>query len=625
MSAKWRRDGYIKPTSGNSFPKELLFLDTETYQIKPDNVTLIFPLKLGVLIYVKLDKNAKVIKRDVSTFYSLDDFYDMFYGFIKRKKTLYVFGHNIGFDIRVLNAPHILSAKGFISSPPIINERLFIWRLKSDNGNVIFIDTANYAVQSVKQLGKDMGYDKMDVDLEQTNDNDLLNYCIRDTEIVEKFVIKYIQFIHNNDLGKFSVSLASQALLTWRHRFITTSLYIHTNQEVLDIERSAYHGGRVEAYYIGNLHDETYYYLDINSMYPYVMSTSLLPNRLLSFTVSPSIQLLSLMQHDFYFIADVQLKARNNAYPVFPTKPLSIKNTPVNNEKELDYSDIHGYLVFPTGNYRTVLHHSELMHALEHNEITHIYSLMTYNKAIMFNDYVDFFYKQKQMATLAKDNSWRFISKLFLNTLYGKFGQTNVNREFIGYTALDGLWRVPIYNRDTHITKQRIAWFGEIIEEYKDGEATYSFPAIAGAITAECRMLLYSIIKQAGKSNVFYADTDSVITNTTGYNNLKSRLDDNAIGYLKVEHTSDELTIRGAKDYDFGEISKTKGKSAKATNITDNKWSQLQFQSFLSWLNHGGNTPPSATRIEKRRLGVYNKGIVSLGGFVIPFELDTNS
>lgn len=190
-----RRVGNISKLTGKSFPKDLLFFDTETYIIEGENDTLTWPLRLGVAIYVHLNDDMTVGKRTVLTFKTVEDFITILKTYCKSRRKVYVFAHNIKFDIMVMNLPLELDKHDIKSSLPVINERLFIWHMDIGNSSALFLDTANYGVISVEQLGNDLGYEKLKVDFDTVSESDLITYCRRDVEILERFMIDYIGFI----------------------------------------------------------------------------------------------------------------------------------------------------------------------------------------------------------------------------------------------------------------------------------------------------------------------------------------------------------------------------------------------------------------------------------------------
>lgn len=595
-----RRIGNIPKLKGNYRPTEFLFFDTETYIINDENDKVKWPLRLGIVIYVKFAKDMSIEKRRVLSFKTVDDFITILKTYCKARRKLFVFAHNIKFDIMVLNLPMELDKHGIKTNLPVISERLFIWHFSIGKGHCLFLDTANYGVISVEQLGHDLGYSKQHVDFDNCTDDELLAYCRVDVEILEKFMLEYVRFISINELGSFRNTLASQSLTAWRSRFMTRSICIHKEENVLTLERSAYHGGRVECYHIGQLPVQDYYYLDVNSMYPYVMRNSNVPVKLLYTVDSCDVSKLDKYVKAHYVIANVNVKTDIPAYPL-------LKN---------------GKLLFPIGEFNTTLHHNELSYALQHGHIQSINNVLLYKFAKIFTSYVDFFYQIKLDSKTNQNLSWYTIAKLFQNSLYGKFGQSGVH-QIITYGEYERI--IERYYGNTLGTEEyetTVNWFGTMVAEKKEGESTFSSPSTAGAITANARMLLLYYIECAGWQNVYYCDTDSIIVNAIGYSNMANYLDNNELGALKLEKLSNNVHVYGPKDYTFGDILRHKGIPTKAQQLDDNHWKVLQFGGIKPWFNVGTNVLANGRYVIKTRRGTYNKANVDMEtGEVTPFTL----
>ncbi len=583
-------------------PLNLLFLDTETNN-RPDPAGIIdFTFKIGVSIFHRLDRDQNTIDRVIDYWNDPGDIINIIQVYLKKRETLYIFGHNIGFDIRVLELPERFNKLGWNSEPPILNQRVFIWSVDTGEGKITFLDTANYGALSVKQMGIDFGLPKIEVDFEDISDQELFTYCQRDTEIVEKFILEYIRYIYHAGIDPFQLTLASQSMTAYRNKFLTHDIELHNNPDATKLERLAYYGGRTECFFIGGMEDQEFYYLDVNSMYPYVMHDFPVPTKLLRYQENIPVTWLANRFEDKYLIGDITLKTERNLFP-------------------LRYNN---KLIFPVGTFRTQLHHNEIIEAYNHGEILHIHSLTTYHKAIIFTDYIDFFYNEKIQAGKKGDKSRRYMSKLFLNSLYGKFGQVGIENELIGEADKNNVWRIPVFSQTLGIPYEEISWYGKVYRVIKRGESTLSFPAISGAVTAYARFVLYRYIQQAGPQNVFYCDTDSLIVNQAGYDRLKDFINDKELGYLKLEKQANNIRIYGAKDYIFGKEIKTKGIPASAKQIEAGQWEYLQFQGFLSWINHGAINPPKGWYTKKHRVTKYDKGILLDTGFIIPIRININ-
>lgn len=591
-----RMEGNLKRLKSQSKIQRLLFFDTETHIIEYEKGKFEFPLRLGCAIYVELDSKLEIKRRKVYEFYSIEDFMDIIDRHNHRSKLLHIFAHNVGFDIRVLKLPTLFNDIGWTSKPPIINMRAFLWRVKTDKGNLQFLDTANYGIESVEKLGEDLGYPKMQANFKTMTNQELMTYCIRDTEIIEKFILSYIHFLDHYELGAFKYTLASQSMTTYRTSFMDIQPYLHNHSKITDLERCGYYGGRTEVFKIGTFYGEDFYNVDINSMYPYVMKTCEMPIRLLSYVDNPPIQKLANIIDNYYCIAEVELDCDLNAYPL---------RTPTS-------------LHFPIGTFRTTLHHAELEIALELGHIKHIYTLAKYKKGILFERFVDFMYSKRLEYKELGNKSWVLIIKLLMNSLYGKFGALEPHRKLIGYDDKSSIWRVDGFNMMLQRRVFEISWFGEVYQEYKEGETFISNPAIAGAITSWARITLFRYMLLCGRENVFYCDTDSLILNSCGYERIKEHIDSKHLGKLKLEDKARHVVIHGAKDYIFGKQYKVKGVSKKAKKVSMNKWEVLQFQSFTAWMNEKGEGLPKAYAQTKERKHIYSKGVILDNGDVIP-------
>lgn len=591
-----RVNGYMPTVKNKDIPKRLLFFDTETKQETVNDRVSEHKLHLGVAIYVELTKNLDVYKREVYKFRTQNEFIDILKKYDHKKKKLAIFAHNIKFDIMVLDLPFKLMKLGYDNPYPIVNGMVFIWNVKLDNGKFSFLDTANYAGFSLAKIGKDMGIKKMDIDFNNATDEQLFIYCENDVHICEMFIISMLRFLYENNLGAFKFTLASQAFNVWRYKFMNVRPYITLRPDILEIERNAYYGGRTETFIIGKIPEEKVYYVDINSAYPYSMKMELPTEPLFPPRTNPTYKGFLFNLKNNYVIADVSLNTKLNAFP-------------------LRYKD---KLCFPIGEFRTILHQPELEYAVKYDLIDEIHVYQAYRKSNIFNDYIDFFYGIKERATIEHNGTQRLIAKLFMNSLYGKFGQVWKHTDKVGNNK--SLQCYIINNRDNKTGRDfiELCWYGDIYKSWNEGEDKFSIPSISGAITAYGRMLLWDYMQICGMENVYYVDTDSIMTNFTGYKNLKPYIDDTKLGYMALEDTSNHVFIHGAKDYEFNSERKIKGVPKTAIETMVDVFQFTRFEGFLEWRNRGGKGSPRMLETTRERKNQYDKGFHTGKGKVSP-------
>jgi hypothetical protein len=286
-------------------------------------------------------------------------------------------------------------------------------------------------------------------------------------------------------------------------------------------------------------------------------------------------------------------------------------------------------LVFPVGNIITTLTSPEINYLennIEDGFINKYIKIIPYEWAShIFTKYVNFFYNLKKNA----DNAViREESKLFLNSLYGKFGQ-RVHDEIreLGTTmddmsamnVMNDLNLSVMYEKDrTYIRSgQRIM----VKSKANKGAIAYnSMPRISASVTAYARISLWEIIKIAGINNVHYCDTDSIMTNAEGLAKCLAYpglCDEYALGALKWEGPY-EVDFSSPKHYGINGHWKSKGIRKNAKQITSNSWEQDQFQTGMSRYRNGIMDGVKVSPIIKTCKDINDKGTVTRSGRVEP-------
>ncbi|KKM64425.1 hypothetical protein LCGC14_1501540, partial [marine sediment metagenome] len=279
---------------------------------------------------------------------------------------------------------------------------------------------------------------------------------------------------------------------------------------------------------------------------------------------------------------------------------------------------VPGWTVFPVGEFRTVLNTPELKLALTNGCVKAIHRATVYECSVVFKEYVNFFYEQRMEARTKGDQVLATLCKLMMNSLYGKFGQNGRKYEKKYEVMNDDIKSWLEWDADGR-TLHKYRQFAGVVEELqREAESTESFPAIAGHITSAARCLLLDFIRQAGESEVFYCDTDSLFVSERGYEHLVGRISEYQLGWLKKEWESDSVTIYGAKDYEIGDKLKRKGVRKDAIEVSPATYRQVQFRGFKGMIQDGDLNHMEITQITKHLTRDYLKGTVDPEGRVHP-------
>ncbi|GAI31179.1 unnamed protein product, partial [marine sediment metagenome] len=272
-----------------------------------------------------------------------------------------------------------------------------------------FLDILNWFVEPLAETGERIGVPKLQIDFETCTDEYLNTYCKRDVEIELENFKRFIKFLEANTISRLCYTRGSTAMAAYLFRHYNKRIYIHNNKEAIELERDSYRGGRTECFYLGELKDDDYYIVDVNSLYPFVMRNNLYPvkyEKILS-EVTP----LALRQSikDRAAIAKVLIETDEPVYAVRRERT-----------------------IFPTGRFWVTLTTAELRYALEHNHVVKVERAVFYEQANIFKSYVDTFYTLRQEFKSAGVAEYVELCKKMLNSLYGKFGQKAEIWEKIG-------------------------------------------------------------------------------------------------------------------------------------------------------------------------------------------------
>jgi len=588
----------LKDNKSSKFPTNYVFLDIETIPVTLNDEEIEHKLRLGVAYYCITDKEGKIITQEWFKFKEKEEFWKWLDSKVYKKRRLVLITHNLEFDFKGLSGFYWLKILGYKPTKIILNGTANIWRFQKKQKTILALDNLNYFRLNIKAIGQTLNLPKYEMPKIDDPDDVWFEYCKRDVEILAKMWFEWMRFIKENDLGSFGLTLPAQSFNAFRHKFMKCQVFIHANKEAIELERQAYHGGRTECFRIGRFSGEKFYLLDVNSMYPFVMREFEYPVKLLGVKKNVSIRLLQRLLSKFCVISQVAIKTKE---PIFPLKH-------------------EGRLIFPVGIFTTTLTTRELKEALKRDAILKVGKTAFYQKAPIFRDFIDKLYSLRLKFKREGNKLYDFLTKLIMNSLYGKFGQQNDVFEVVGYfPELEDQVILGVHYESGKRIYERIIM--GVYERSVGKEETFnSFPGICAEITANARLHLWFYIQKAGRENVYYCDTDSLIVNKEGFKRLSEYLHPERLGFLKVDKVAETIEIRNLKDYSFGEETKIKGIRKDAIKISENEFLQSQFERVRSSLHKKRLNSLIEKKVLKKLKREYKKGIVNEQGIVEPLK-----
>ena len=586
----------LKENHGSMTPARLLFYDCETKWITKGEFDY-HTMYMGWTYYVRKD-----LHEDLSggswVFHDNQEGFNRYVDTLYQEKTnLYIIGHNIFFDLQASGFFHYFALWDYKLNFIYDSGLTYLLVIKKERFTIKIVSTTNYFAESLDRMGEAFGIRKSVVNFQSSSFDEVKEYCRQDVRILIETMKYWFEFIKLHNCGSFGMTRAAQAFKAYRHRFMPQGLCIHENAEVIDLERQAYMGGRTEAFYLGNVKADKIFCYDVNSMYPSIMRNNDFPFQLIDYIKYPYLYQLPFLVDKFAVVAEICVDTDESCYAV----------------------RYENKLIFPVGIFKCFVTTEGLKYAIDHGHLKQCYQVSVYRKMNLFKEYVDYFYKLKVDAKKSGDKPTEKMVKIFLNSLYGKFGQKK--REQIIDTDNTGTeyFRIDNLDIDTGKWSTETHMFGSILREGDEINGDNSLVAIAAHITECARFKLHRAIKQLPNQSVLYVDTDSLyLANVKGVDRLKN-IDQHELGAWGLEKTVGKMTIYGCKDYVADDDVKIKGVPKTAKEIKPGVFEYTQFLGQASHMRAGEVERFITKRTVKTNKREYTKGTVLKSGYVKPF------
>lgn len=588
----------IRKLFRSSVPKLRMYLDIELFRPEHGDIGVL-DFRLACTIYEHFNPETIKTQLEKKHFWNIEDLALYILSKTQKKTSLNIYTHNAEFDVWASGILPILAKFSWVLKFFYAQGSTFLLVCKKEGASIWFISSTNYYPFKLKTIGDLLHFPKLDTDVFTEDEEDLLTYCERDTEIVRKAMNEWFNFIKKGGYGGYALTIPSQAFKAFRCRFYEYTIYPHKNEGMKTLERRSYFGGRTENFYQGEFSSGPFSKLDVNSMYPNVMKNNSFPTKLFDIFGEISIEHLKKILEIYLVIAEVVINTDERVYPV----------------------RFNNKVLFPVGEFKAVLCSEGLSYAISKGHLVKIIKGGMYEGRFIFRSYVDHFYPLKIQAKKSGDTLHLVQVKLMLTSLYGKFGEHhNLYEKREEFTGPD------CYRRIVTATGEGIIGIEtkllNLVQSPTGEEDTgHTFYAICAHVTEYARFFLWRLFQRIGLKRIYYCDTDSLIIRKKYLYLIKDLLDDWRLGSLQNEGESDSIILKAPKWYKFGDTWTRKGLPASAIEIGINTWKYNTFEKSATMIKKGLSSGIIRKEVTKTFSFEITKGKVNEFGQIAPFRL----
>nr|CAA36327.1 DNA polymerase [Neurospora intermedia] len=360
---------------------------------------------------------------------------------------------------------------------------------------------------------------------------ELIKYCEIDTIALYQVLVSFQRKIYEKfmiDCTKYP-TIPSLAFAIFRKKYLVEDMIPNIKSKLHNIIKLSYFGGICELYKPFGVNIKSY---DVNSLYPFAMKYFKMPSGIPKY-VKGTLQNIvrftdSICEVPFGFY-NVKVKTPLNLdKPFLPTR----LNTPAGTRT-----------AFPLGQWEGWYFSEEILNAMKHGYEFEFIEGYLFEESSMFDEYIDLLYNIKKNSP--KESPWYYISKLLMNSLYGRFGLNSEGEEIFITSEEEGdaIIATKEYVTITPLSSGNVLISAKLPEE-AFGDMNISVP-ISSAIAAYSRIHMSHFLTKYS-NNIYYIDTDGI---KVDIDLDKDEVDSKELGKMKYEYVFEEYTSLGPKVY----------------------------------------------------------------------------
>lgn len=480
---KWHN---IRTNEMTRIPQRHVFVDTEAHREWRNGVDT-QEWRCGVAIFAQRRRDGEY-DTDSRDYLSPKDLWRDVSDFTSSNGRTVVWAHNLGYDIRIADMFTILPAIGWALVGHNIASRGTWLEWRRDGTTLILCDSFSIFPTSMERVGVWFGLGKPELPDESDEMGVWLDRCRADCRILATAVLGYLAWLKSEDMGNWQVTGNGQAWATFRHKFLTHKLTVHSEKDVLEKERRALWAGRCEAYWHGEYKDGFVYEYDFKNSYPAIARDYEVPVKYVGVIENAEgIWRAMKVNHTDVLVECVV----ETTVPVVP-------------------AEADGRILWPVGRFETVLWGPEVRAAVAAGATVSPVRAWAYRTAPALQAWGEWILTELERDDQAVPEWQRAILKHWSRSLIGRMAMSYKGWSSAGEMPFESVHAGVMEDEETgdaqeYIQIGSVVWLCDGKMEWK-----HSMPMITGYIQSVARVQLWDVLRMMPERSVLYADTDSV-------------------------------------------------------------------------------------------------------------------
>lgn len=479
----------LRPNETTWTPPVVAFFDTETEAVT-DGATEIHELRCwSAQLNVRRDKRQNVTRLDADSGVHAFDLAELFNYWSGKHPTLWVYAHNLSFDLTTSAVTTHLATLGWVVTEFALDSSSPFVRMSKGRNVLTFCDSFSWLPARLADVAAQMGTAKTPLPAAADSLDDWYARCRQDVVILAGAMLAVMQWWDNRDLGRWSVTGSASGWNVLRHRIDARRFTINPDPAGITADRAAIYGGRRGVARSGRLPAGKYAELDFASAYPAVAANLPLPlERMAHFDSLPlGHRWLTSERHGV--IARVHLRTDNPRWPV----------------------RLNRRVWYPIGEFVTTLAGPDIAEAAAMGALVSVGAGYVHRLGYALKPWADWCMGIAAGADPEAPAVVRMTAKHWGRAEIGKWAQRGFTTIEIGPAPTRGWSACEAWNHTAGTRATIIDFDGRRWQATASGDGDNCYPAVLAFVESYVRVRLGRLIDYLPAGSVIAYDTDGLL------------------------------------------------------------------------------------------------------------------
>lgn len=406
-----------------------------------------------------------------------------------RKPNLWIFAHNLGFDLATTRLIDHLRPKGWELAELSFTGRNVRAQLSRGKKTIWLMDSWSWLTTSLDHVGRAVGRPKLPMPSWNASQDEWEEYCTNDVMVLAEGMLTVLDWWDRNALGHWGRSGPSTGWAAMRHMSAPNNVVVQTGGEGREHDRAAVRGGRRDCTRVGVIDGGPFAVLDFENAHLTVAANCRLPRNRLEWRDTWTPDHPAWWHHQYGLIAECEVETDVPRYPLRTDRGI----------------------FYPVGRFRTTLAEPEIRWAAENRDLRGVFGGHRHQMGLPLAKWGNWALGQVDLGNKQVPPVVKILVKQWGRSVPGKFaGRTS--RVVDWGPALYPDWHVEraTYGAD-HLTAYDVHAGGRHWLTIGDQESDNAYPGVLAYVESYVRVSLGHMLEALGEDLWITCDTDGAV------------------------------------------------------------------------------------------------------------------